>query len=66
LKERVVDASYDPIAWIGRKITRRPAPLPASEAWKLTGAAHAQPGPARPPAGADPAGPGETRLGTGA
>lgn len=23
LKERVVDASYDPIAWLGRKITRR-------------------------------------------
>jgi len=44
LKERVIDASYDPIAWIGRKITRRPSPLPASEAWKHTGAAHAQPG----------------------
>ncbi len=51
LKERVVDASYDPIAWIGRKITRRPAPLPASEAWKYTGAAHAQPGPPAPDAG---------------
>ena len=23
LKERVVDASYDPIAWLGRKILRR-------------------------------------------
>ncbi|MCL5076726.1 MAG: hypothetical protein M1288_01180, partial [Actinobacteria bacterium] len=23
LKERVVDASYDPISWLGRKITRR-------------------------------------------
>jgi succinate dehydrogenase / fumarate reductase, iron-sulfur subunit len=23
LKERVVDASYDPLAWLGRKITRR-------------------------------------------
>jgi succinate dehydrogenase / fumarate reductase iron-sulfur subunit len=42
LKERVVDASYDPIAWIGRKIGRRPPPLPAAEAWKHTGAAHAQ------------------------
>jgi succinate dehydrogenase / fumarate reductase iron-sulfur subunit len=23
LKERVVDASYDPVAWLGRKILRR-------------------------------------------
>jgi succinate dehydrogenase / fumarate reductase, iron-sulfur subunit len=39
LKERVVDARYDPIAWLGRKIRRRPAPLPAAEAEKYTGAA---------------------------
>ena len=25
LKERVVDASYDPVAWLGRKILRRTA-----------------------------------------
>ncbi len=30
-KERVVDARYDPIAWLGRKITGRPAPLAAAE-----------------------------------
>ena len=23
MKERVVDASYDPVAWLGRKILRR-------------------------------------------
>jgi len=39
LKERVVDARYDPIAWIGRKIRRRPDPLPAAEAATHTGAA---------------------------
>ena len=44
LKERVVDASYDPIAWLGRKIARRPPPLPASEAWKHTPEAHTQTG----------------------
>jgi succinate dehydrogenase / fumarate reductase iron-sulfur subunit len=32
LKERVVDAHYDPIAWLGRKILRRPAPLSADQA----------------------------------
>jgi hypothetical protein len=32
LKERVVDGHYDPIAWLGRKILRRPAPLSADEA----------------------------------
>jgi hypothetical protein len=26
LKERVVDAAYDPIAWLGRKILRRSRP----------------------------------------
>jgi succinate dehydrogenase / fumarate reductase iron-sulfur subunit len=30
LKERVVDARYDPVAWLGRKIRRRRSP-PASE-----------------------------------
>ena len=44
LKERAVDASYDPIAWLGRKIARRPPPLPASEAWKHTPEAHTQTG----------------------
>ncbi len=44
LKERVVDARYDPIAWLGRKIARRPPPLPASEAWKHTPEAHTQTG----------------------
>ena len=29
LKERVVDARFDPIAWLGRKILRRPSPTPA-------------------------------------
>jgi succinate dehydrogenase / fumarate reductase iron-sulfur subunit len=32
LKERVVDARYDPVAWLGRKILRRPAPTPAAVA----------------------------------
>jgi succinate dehydrogenase / fumarate reductase iron-sulfur subunit len=31
LKERVVDASYDPVAWLGRKILRR-TKRPAAEA----------------------------------
>ena len=39
LKERVVDARYDPVVWIGRKILSRPRPLPAAEAAKHTGAA---------------------------
>ena len=30
LKERVVDASFDPIAWMGRKVFRRPAPASAA------------------------------------
>jgi succinate dehydrogenase / fumarate reductase iron-sulfur subunit len=30
LKERVVDASYDPLAWAGRKIFRRPQPASAA------------------------------------
>ena len=36
LKERVVDARYDPVAWLGRKILRRPSPLPAAEAARHT------------------------------
>ena len=40
LKERIVDSRYDPVVWLGRKITGRPAPLPASQARKYTGAAH--------------------------
>ena len=49
LKERIVDSRYDPVAWLGRKIARRPAPLPASQARKHTGAEHQQ-----PPAAASP------------
>ena len=64
LKERLVDAHYDPIAWIGRKITRRPAPLPASEARKHTGAAHAQPGPGGPDPGAASGSPGSPGPGS--
>ncbi len=29
LKERVVNAHYDPVAWLGRRILRRPRPTPA-------------------------------------
>jgi len=32
LKERVVDARFDPVAWLGRKILRRPAPMKAEVA----------------------------------
>src|SRR5580658_3674588 len=32
LKERVVDARFDPVAWLGRKITRKPGPTPADVA----------------------------------
>ncbi len=32
LKERVVDASYDPIAWLGRKIRHRKKGTPAEAA----------------------------------
>jgi len=53
LKERVVDSKYDPVAWIGRKIMRRPSPLAASEAAKHTGAAHAQGGGHSPPTAGD-------------
>ncbi len=43
LKERVVDSRYDPVAWLGRKLTGRPKRLKASEAYTYTGAAHPQP-----------------------
>ncbi|MCU1493516.1 MAG: succinate dehydrogenase/fumarate reductase iron-sulfur subunit [Acidimicrobiaceae bacterium] len=39
LKERVVDARYDPIAWLGRKIRRRPDPTPAKVAASFAPAA---------------------------
>jgi succinate dehydrogenase / fumarate reductase, iron-sulfur subunit len=32
LKERVVDARFDPVAFLGRKILRRPRPMSAAEA----------------------------------
>ena len=32
LKERVVDARFDPVAWLGRKILRRPEPMSAQAA----------------------------------
>jgi succinate dehydrogenase / fumarate reductase iron-sulfur subunit len=58
LKERVVDARYDPVAWLGRKLRGRPAPQPADEAIKDTAAwraAHggAAPAPAPAPAASD-------------
>ena len=40
LKERVVDARFDPVAWLGRAILRRPAPMSAKEVAAYTGAAH--------------------------
>ncbi|MGH9068670.1 MAG: succinate dehydrogenase/fumarate reductase iron-sulfur subunit [Acidimicrobiales bacterium] len=33
LKERVADSYFDPIAWIGRKIGRRPTRTPVTTAW---------------------------------
>jgi succinate dehydrogenase / fumarate reductase iron-sulfur subunit len=41
LKERVVDTRYDPVAWLGRKILRRPAPMTAAEVAPYTSAAAA-------------------------
>ncbi|HLI14978.1 MAG TPA: succinate dehydrogenase/fumarate reductase iron-sulfur subunit [Acidimicrobiales bacterium] len=41
LKERAVDVRYDPVAWLGRKIRRRPAPTPAHVALADTPAARA-------------------------
>ncbi len=42
LKERVVDAAFDPIAWLGRKIRRRPSPMSASEVAALGAAARSE------------------------
>ena len=59
LKERVVDATYDPIAWLGRKIRNRRAPRTPSEAAATapaTGPAAVQPSPTShgiPEAGAE-------------
>ena len=39
LKERVVDARYDPVAWLGRKLLGRRPPTPAAEIAALTPAA---------------------------
>ncbi len=39
LKERVVDARFDPVAWLGRQIRRRPPPTSAAQAAVFTGAA---------------------------
>ncbi len=62
LKERVVDARYDPVAWLGRKLLGRPAPLSAVQAARYTGAASSA---ARSPsARAVPASP-ETASSTG-
>jgi hypothetical protein len=45
LKERVVDASYDPVAWLGRKIRHRKKNTPAESAATspATGPAAVQP-----------------------
>jgi succinate dehydrogenase / fumarate reductase iron-sulfur subunit len=45
LKERVVDSSYDPIAWLGRKILNRTkrSPVEASAGSRATGPAAVQP-----------------------
>jgi succinate dehydrogenase / fumarate reductase, iron-sulfur subunit len=48
LKERVVDATYDPIAWLGRKIRNRRSPRTPAEAAATapsTGPAAVQPSP---------------------
>jgi succinate dehydrogenase / fumarate reductase iron-sulfur subunit len=39
LKERVVDARFDPVAWLGRQIRHRPPPMSAAQAEAFTGAA---------------------------
>jgi hypothetical protein len=45
LKERVVDASYDPVAWLGRKILKRNkrSPAEAAASSPATGPAAVQP-----------------------
>jgi succinate dehydrogenase / fumarate reductase iron-sulfur subunit len=42
LKERVVDARYDPLARLGRRLLGRPEPTPAAVAWRQSGAARRQ------------------------
>jgi succinate dehydrogenase / fumarate reductase iron-sulfur subunit len=39
LKERIVDARYDPVAWLGRRILRRRPPMSADEAARYLSAA---------------------------
>jgi succinate dehydrogenase / fumarate reductase iron-sulfur subunit len=39
LKERVVDARFDPVAWLGRTIMRKPKPMSSEEVAKVTPAA---------------------------
>jgi succinate dehydrogenase / fumarate reductase iron-sulfur subunit len=41
MKERVVDARFDPVVWLGRKLTGRPAPTPAAEIASYTPAGRA-------------------------
>ncbi len=41
MKERVVDARFDPVAWLGRKILGRPQPTSAAEVGALTPAGRA-------------------------
>jgi succinate dehydrogenase / fumarate reductase iron-sulfur subunit len=50
LKERVVDASYDPVAWLGRKIRRRTkrSAAEAAASSPAQGPAAIEPGPAEP------------------
>jgi succinate dehydrogenase / fumarate reductase iron-sulfur subunit len=36
MKERVVDARFDPVAWLGRKILRKPKPMSSEDVKKLT------------------------------
>jgi succinate dehydrogenase / fumarate reductase iron-sulfur subunit len=47
LKERVVDARYDPVAWLGRKLLGRRQPTPAAEIAART-PAEAHHAPSRP------------------
>ncbi len=64
LKERVVDASYDPIAWLGRKILRRTkrsaeeaaeaAPVEGPAAVQPVIAVHGIPGPGEDPDAGEP------------
>ena len=53
LKERVIDASYDPFTWLGRRIRRRNGPRAAAPAAANAGPA---PGAGTPPAAPSPDG----------